>query len=52
MISLGVCREGITHMNGTQSRIKDMAHVLDYRHLNLNLLGDLLVRDYCFRSCD
>lgn len=29
-------------MNGTQYRIKDMAHVLDYRHLNLNLLGDLL----------
>lgn len=29
-------------MSGSQCRIKDMAHVLDYRHLNLNLLDDLL----------
>lgn len=32
----------MTHINGSQCRIKDMARVLDYRHLNLNLLDDLL----------
>lgn len=32
-------------MNGSQCKIKDMAHVLDYRHLNLNLLCDLLSQD-------
>lgn len=35
----------MSHINGSQCKIKDLAHVLDYRHLNLNLLGDLLSQD-------
>jgi len=41
-MSLDLCSEVMSPINGSQCRIKDLAHVLNYRRLNLNLLGDLL----------
>jgi len=35
----------MSYVNGSQCRIKDLDHVLDYRHLNLNLFCDLLSQD-------
>lgn len=45
IISLGLCSELMSQVNGSHCRIKDLTHVLDYRHLNPNLFGDLLCQD-------